>query len=295
MWLALSGLFALYTSFSNSYTKTYGTLAGGIILLLWLNYSAWAILFGAELNAQLDRQAESSRDASTRADQADRRLGRRGVRPQTCLVRTCPDGSAERYWTRYGSSDEGTPIASPTNCAYLTQPGATTAEEIEHSVDGEKLRHAVEPDRRLVAAPRPFVRPSCPTRSNGIEHDVARELEHVRLAERDPRPEAALEERSFAADNGVEPLGVLAFQVLHPDREVRVRRVEHQVEVVPHQAVGVNLPDELSDDLREQAEEVLAITVSAVEDRRFSTPREPTWYRTSGASRRRLACHCLRR
>ncbi len=58
MWLALSGLFALYTSFSNSYTKTYGTLAGGIILLLWLNYSAWAILFGAELNAQLDRQAD---------------------------------------------------------------------------------------------------------------------------------------------------------------------------------------------------------------------------------------------
>ena len=42
MWLALSGLFALYTSFSNSYTKTYGTLATGIILLLWLNYSAWA-------------------------------------------------------------------------------------------------------------------------------------------------------------------------------------------------------------------------------------------------------------
>ena len=58
LWLALSGLFALYTSFSDSYTKTYGTLATGIILLLWLNYSAWAVLFGAELNAQLDRQAD---------------------------------------------------------------------------------------------------------------------------------------------------------------------------------------------------------------------------------------------
>lgn len=58
MWVALSGLFALYTAFSNSYTKTYGTLAGGIVLLLWLNYSAWAILFGAELNAELGRQAD---------------------------------------------------------------------------------------------------------------------------------------------------------------------------------------------------------------------------------------------
>ena len=58
MWLALSGLFALYTGFSNSYDKTYGTLAGGIILLLWLNYSAFALLFGAELNAELGRQAD---------------------------------------------------------------------------------------------------------------------------------------------------------------------------------------------------------------------------------------------
>jgi membrane protein len=57
-WLALSGLFALYTTFSDSYTKTYGALAGGIVLLLWLNYTAWAILFGAELNAELDKQAD---------------------------------------------------------------------------------------------------------------------------------------------------------------------------------------------------------------------------------------------
>ena len=56
MWLVLSGLFALYTAFSSSYSKTYGSLAGGIVLLLWLNYSAWAVLFGAELNAELDRQ-----------------------------------------------------------------------------------------------------------------------------------------------------------------------------------------------------------------------------------------------
>ena len=59
-WLAISGLFALYTSFSDSYDKTYGSLAGGIILLLWLYYSACALLFGAELNAELDRQATST-------------------------------------------------------------------------------------------------------------------------------------------------------------------------------------------------------------------------------------------
>ena len=57
LWLALSGLFALYVTFVGSYSKTYGTLASGVILLLWLNYSAMALLFGAELNSELDRRA----------------------------------------------------------------------------------------------------------------------------------------------------------------------------------------------------------------------------------------------
>jgi membrane protein len=55
LWLLLSGLFALYTSFSGSYDRTYGSLAGAIVLLLWLNYSAVALLLGAELNAELER------------------------------------------------------------------------------------------------------------------------------------------------------------------------------------------------------------------------------------------------
>jgi membrane protein len=58
LWLVLSGLFALYTSFSDSYNETYGSIAGGIVLLLWLNYSAFALLFGAELNSELDREAD---------------------------------------------------------------------------------------------------------------------------------------------------------------------------------------------------------------------------------------------
>ena len=58
LWLVLSALFALYVTFAGNYTKTYGTLASGIILLLWLNYSAFSLLLGAELNSELDRQAD---------------------------------------------------------------------------------------------------------------------------------------------------------------------------------------------------------------------------------------------
>jgi membrane protein len=58
LWLVLSGLFALYVTFAGHYTKTYGSIASGVILLLWLNYSAFALLYGAELNSELDRQAD---------------------------------------------------------------------------------------------------------------------------------------------------------------------------------------------------------------------------------------------
>lgn len=71
LWLLLSALFALYTSFSDSYDKTYGSLAGGIILLLWLYYSALALLFGAELNAELDRQADIHAAGGPRAGLID--------------------------------------------------------------------------------------------------------------------------------------------------------------------------------------------------------------------------------
>lgn len=64
LWLVLSGVFALYVKFAGNYTKTYGALASGIILLLWLNYSAFALLYGAELNSELDRKAEPARRGS---------------------------------------------------------------------------------------------------------------------------------------------------------------------------------------------------------------------------------------
>jgi membrane protein len=67
LWLVLSGLFALYTSFAGSYDKTYGSVAGAIVLLLWLNYSAFAVLFGAELNSELDRQADIRASGGERA------------------------------------------------------------------------------------------------------------------------------------------------------------------------------------------------------------------------------------
>ncbi|MFY1703766.1 YihY/virulence factor BrkB family protein [Micromonospora sp. WMMA1923] len=55
IWLAVSGVFALYVSNFGSYNKTYGALAGVIIFLVWLWLSNIAILLGAEFDAELER------------------------------------------------------------------------------------------------------------------------------------------------------------------------------------------------------------------------------------------------
>ncbi len=56
IWLAASGLFALYVSFAGSYNKTYGSLATVIIFLVWLWITNVAILLGAEFNAETQRE-----------------------------------------------------------------------------------------------------------------------------------------------------------------------------------------------------------------------------------------------
>jgi membrane protein len=56
IWLLASGLFAVYVSFSGSYNKTYGSLATVIVFLVWLWITNIAILFGAEFNAEMQRQ-----------------------------------------------------------------------------------------------------------------------------------------------------------------------------------------------------------------------------------------------
>jgi membrane protein len=54
-WLVASVLFGLYVANFGSYNKTYGALAGVIVFLLWLWITNLALLFGAELDAELER------------------------------------------------------------------------------------------------------------------------------------------------------------------------------------------------------------------------------------------------
>ena len=55
LWVAFASAFSTYLSFTPTYTVTYGTLAGVIITLMFFYLTGATIIFGAELNAALNR------------------------------------------------------------------------------------------------------------------------------------------------------------------------------------------------------------------------------------------------
>lgn len=58
VWGLASAAFGLYVAMFASYDATYGSLAGIIVFLLWLWITNLALLFGAELDAELERGRE---------------------------------------------------------------------------------------------------------------------------------------------------------------------------------------------------------------------------------------------
>jgi membrane protein len=56
IWLLASIGFSIYSSTFGNYAKTYGVFAGIVVLLFWLWLTAYAILLGAEINAESEQQ-----------------------------------------------------------------------------------------------------------------------------------------------------------------------------------------------------------------------------------------------
>ena len=66
--------FSIYVSLLGNYNKTYGALGAIIVVLLWLYLMAFAVLFGAALNAELEHQTERDTTAGD-----ERPMGERGA------------------------------------------------------------------------------------------------------------------------------------------------------------------------------------------------------------------------
>lgn len=87
LWILGTAAFSLYVRNFDDYTETYGTLGGVVILLTWMWLSAFIILSGAELNAEIEQQ--TSKDTTTGAPEP---MGQRDA----VKADTPPPGSSKR-------------------------------------------------------------------------------------------------------------------------------------------------------------------------------------------------------
>ena len=74
LWVAGSVVFSVYVDNFGSYNQTYGTLAGVVVLLLWMYLTSYIVLLGAEINAESEYQ--TARDTTRGRPQP---MGRRGA------------------------------------------------------------------------------------------------------------------------------------------------------------------------------------------------------------------------
>jgi membrane protein len=56
LWLLLTLGFGLYVAHFGNYNATYGSLSAVVVLLTWMYLSSYALMFGAELNSELEHQ-----------------------------------------------------------------------------------------------------------------------------------------------------------------------------------------------------------------------------------------------
>ncbi len=83
LWIVASGGFAVYVANFGKYDETYGSLGAVIILMMWFYITAFIILLGAELNAELEHQ--TAQDSTTHTPQP---MGRRGAHMADTLGET---------------------------------------------------------------------------------------------------------------------------------------------------------------------------------------------------------------
>jgi membrane protein len=74
LWLVASILFSLYVTNFASYNQTYGSIGAVVVALMWFYVSAFVLLLGAELNAELEHQ--TARDTTTGPEKP---MGQRGA------------------------------------------------------------------------------------------------------------------------------------------------------------------------------------------------------------------------
>ena len=81
-WLVFSLLFSFYVGNFGSYNETYGSLAGVILLMLYIYYSAVIMLVGAEMNQVIEWHIPGGKDEGEKVPKEDKRPNARPLRQE---------------------------------------------------------------------------------------------------------------------------------------------------------------------------------------------------------------------
>jgi len=76
LWLTASLAFKVYITYFGDYNQTYGTIGAVIVLLTWLYISGLAIIFGAEMNAEIEHASPQGKDTGEKFAGEKRLRGR---------------------------------------------------------------------------------------------------------------------------------------------------------------------------------------------------------------------------
>lgn len=80
LWLVGSLLFRLYVVNFGSYNETYGAIGGVMVLMLWLYLTGLVILFGAEMNAEIEHASAHGKAPGEKVPGQRKSIGARAAR-----------------------------------------------------------------------------------------------------------------------------------------------------------------------------------------------------------------------
>lgn len=140
VWLIGSIGFSIYTANFAKYNKTYGSLGAVVVLMLWLYVTALAVILGAEINAELERQT-----VVDSTEGADKPLGSRNA----YAADTVGAGRDGIGWDGAGTADSA--VASRDEAGSAPRESAPSA---AHDTGESRGRQAIKLLRMVRAAVR---------------------------------------------------------------------------------------------------------------------------------------------